>query len=83
MAIEENHAFFEAKCVAQMFNSETGELAWAEGNYQFRVDVWDNEEGPDVYQIRVHDKHGLVYHEAGFAPLGYLDGGNIAIHEEK
>ncbi|MHA2252586.1 MAG: tandem-95 repeat protein, partial [Candidatus Kariarchaeaceae archaeon] len=83
MAMNENHAFFEAKCVVQMFDSETGELMWAEGNYQFRVDVWDNEEGPDVYQIRIYDKDGLVYHEAGFDPLGYLGGGNIAIHQEK
>ena len=83
MAIEENHAFFEGKAVVKMFNSKTGELVWAENNYQFRVDVWDNEDGPDVYQIRVYDKDGLVYHEAGFEPLGYLGGGNIAIHKDK
>ena len=65
-----------------LYNSRTGELLWAEGNYQFRVDVWDLDEsgGIDVYQIRVLDKDGLVYHEVGFNPLGYLGGGAITIH---
>jgi len=85
MAIDGNHAFFEGKCVVQRFNSATGELVWAEGNYQFRVDVWDNDEsgGIDVYQIRVLDKNGLTYHEAGVNPMGYLQGGNIIIHLAK
>lgn len=65
-----------------MFNSKTGELVWAEGNYQFRVDVWDIEDGHDIYQIRVYDKDGLVYHGAGFEPLGYLGGANVAIHRD-
>jgi hypothetical protein len=42
----------------------------------------DESGGYDVYQIRIFDKDGLVYHEAGFNPLGYLGGGNIAIHLE-
>ncbi|MBN2228585.1 MAG: hypothetical protein JW779_03255 [Candidatus Thorarchaeota archaeon] len=85
MAIEEDHAFFEGRCTIQKYNSETGELLWDVGNYQFRVDVWDVDEsgGIDVYQIRVLDKNGLVFHEIGFAPIGYLGGGNIAIHLEK
>ncbi len=85
LAIDGNHAFFEAKCVVQKYNPTTGELVWAEGNYKFRVDVWDNdsEEGVDIYQIRVLDKNGVVYHEAGFDPLGELQGGNIVIHDER
>jgi hypothetical protein len=85
MAIDGNHAYFEAKCVIQKYNPATGELVWGEGNYKFRVDVWDNDPdgGVDVYQIRVWDKNGVVFHEAGFDPIGYLQGGNILIHEEK
>ncbi|MFW9964811.1 MAG: OmpL47-type beta-barrel domain-containing protein [Candidatus Sifarchaeia archaeon] len=85
MAIDGDHSFFEGKCTVQNYNTETGELLWDEGNYQFRVDVWDNDEsgGIDVYQIRVLDKDGLVFHEVGFYPLGLLGGGNIAIHLEK
>ena len=82
MAIDGDHAFFEAKCVVQQYNSITGELLWSEGNYNFRVDVWDND-GTDVYQIHVYDKIGLVYYEAGFDPLGFLQGGNIVIHTRR
>ncbi|MFX0185438.1 MAG: hypothetical protein ACFE95_20335 [Candidatus Hodarchaeota archaeon] len=43
---------------------------------------WDDDEneGIDVYQIRVLDKNELVFYEAGFNPLGELQGGNIVIH---
>lgn len=82
---EENHAYFEAKCVVQKYNPETEELVWDEGNYKFRVDVWDNDGdgGVDVYQIRVLDKNGVPFHEAGFDPLGELQGGNIVIHDKR
>jgi hypothetical protein len=85
MAIEGNHAFFEAKCTVQQVNSETGVVIWDEGNYQLRVDVWDGEEegDVDVFQIRVYDKDGVVWYEAGFDPMGYLEGGAIAIHTDK
>ena len=85
MAIIGNHSFFEAKCVVQQYNSKTGELVWSEGNYRLRVDVWDEDKdgGVDVFQIRVYDKIGLIYHEAGFDPLGILQGGNIVIHIDK
>ena len=83
MAIVGSHSFFEAKCVVQQYNSETGEMLWDEGNYNLRIDVWDNaeeEEVDDVFQIRVYDKNGLLYYEAGFDPYGFLQGGNIVIH---
>ncbi len=85
MAIDGNHSCFEAKCTVQQFNSKTGELVWGEGNYQLRIDVWDGEEDgePDEFQIRVYDKNGVVWHEAGFSPRGYLQGGNIVIHRDK
>ena len=85
LAIEEGHAYFEAKCVVQKYNPATQELVWAEGNYKFRVDVWDNDSdgGVDIYQIRVLDKNGVLYHEAGFDPLGELQGGNIVIHNKR
>jgi hypothetical protein len=85
MAIDGNHSCFEAKCTVQQFNSRTGELVWDEGNYQLRIDVWDGEEDgePDEFQIRVYDKNGVVWHEAGFDPRGYIQGGNIVIHRDK
>ena len=85
MAIVENHAFFEGKCTIQKYSSETGELVWAEGNYQIRIDVWDNEETgiPDIFQICVLDKDGITFYEAGIDPLGYLGGGSITIHLDK
>ena len=85
MAIIGNHSVFEAKCVVQQYNSETGELIDSEGNYRLQIDVWDGEEdgNTDVYQIRVYDKNGIVYHEAGFDPYGHLMGGNIVIHIDK
>ena len=83
LAIEVDHAFFEAKCVVQKYNPATGELVWGEGNYKFRVDVWDKDSdgGVDVYKIRVLDKNGVLFHEAGFDQLGELQGGNIVIHD--
>ena len=85
MAIIGNHSVFEAKCVVQQYNSKTGELIWGEGNYRMQVNVWDGEEddNSDIYQIRVYDKDGVVYHEAGYDPYGYLMGGNIVIHIDK
>ena len=85
MAIIDNHSIFEAKCVVQKYNSKTGVLIWSEGNYLMQVDVWDGKEdgNTDVFQITVYDKYGIVYHEAGFNPYGYLIGGNIVIHTDK
>ncbi|OLS19674.1 MAG: hypothetical protein ThorAB25_29130, partial [Candidatus Thorarchaeota archaeon AB_25] len=87
MAIIGNHAFFEAKCVVEQYDLETGVLLWSGGNHKVRVDVWDNAEDEDledVIQIRVYDKNGLIYHVAGFDPLcGVLQGGNIVIHTDK
>ena len=56
-------------------------MVWDEGNYQFRVDVWDldEDEGIDEYKIRVLDKDGIVLYEACATPLS---GGNIVIHFE-
>ncbi len=85
LAIQEQHAFFEGKCVIQIYDPETGELVWSEGNYRFRVDVWDNDVdgGIDVYQIRALDKNGMLFHEAGSNPFGELQGGNIVIHDSR
>jgi hypothetical protein len=83
LAIDNTHAYFESKCTVQMYNPATGEVVWSTGNYTFRVDALDNNKpgGTDVYQIRVLDKNGVVFHEAGFNPYGYLQGGNIVIHK--
>ncbi len=86
MAIVGNHSFFEAKCVVEQYIADTDVLVWSEGNYLVRVDVYDNADNDnleDVFQIRVYDKQGLVYFEAGFDPYGTLLGGNIVIHIDK
>ena len=86
MAIIENNAFFEAKCVVEQYDAETDELIWSEGNYLVRVDVWDNadrDDLEDVFKIRVYNKQGLVYYESGFDPVGNLQGGSIVIHTDK
>ncbi len=82
---ENNHSFFEAKCNVKKINSITGEIVWEEGNYKLRIDVWDHSKDGknDVFQIRVYDKIGLIYHEAGFEPYGFLLGGNIVIHTDE
>ena len=79
---ENNHSFFEAKCNVKQINSTTGEIVWEKGNYKLRIDVWDHSKNGknDVFQIRVYDQNGLIYHEAGFEPNGVLQGGNIVIH---
>jgi len=83
LAIDTNgHAYFEGKCVAQKYNPATGELVWSDGNYKFRVDVWDNTPagGTDVYQIKIMDKNGVAWHKAGYDPYGVLKGGEIVVH---
>ena len=84
MAIDQanNHSYFEAKCTVQQYNPITGEIKWGEGNYKMRIDVYDHtKDGKgDSFQIRVYDKIGLIYYEAGFDPYGHLMGGNIVIH---
>ncbi len=84
LAIQDEHAFFEGKCVVQIYDPASGELVWSEGNYKFRIDVWDNSPngGIDKYQLLVLDKNGVQYHEAGFDPAGYLKGGSIVIHDK-
>ncbi len=81
----ENYSIFEAKCVIQKYNSITGELVWDEGNYRMTVEVWDEDKdgGQDVFQIKVFDKYGLVFHEAGYDPYGILQGGQIVIHTDE
>jgi hypothetical protein len=83
LAIDNTHASFQGKCTVQMYDPSTGQLIADNGNYTFRVDAIDNNaaKGMDVYQIRVLDKNGVLYHEAGFNPYGYLQGGNIIIHK--
>jgi hypothetical protein len=86
MAIVGNHSFFEAKCVVEQYIADTDVLVWSEGNYLVRVDVWDNADNDnleDVFQIRVYNKQGLIFFEAGFDPYGTLLGGNIVIHIDK
>lgn len=76
-----NHTYFEGTCTVQRYNPTTGELVTDTEVYQFRVEAWDNTASgqPDVYQIQVTDSKGAVFHEAGFNPFGYIQGGNIIV----
>ncbi|MHA1508705.1 MAG: OmpL47-type beta-barrel domain-containing protein, partial [Promethearchaeota archaeon] len=79
---EDNYTIFEAKCNVKKIDRSTGEIIWEEGNYRLVIEAWDNSNNgkEDVIQIRVYDKIGIVFHEAGFDPYGILGGGNIVIH---
>ncbi len=82
LAIEEEHAFFEATCFIVKLNLRTGCLIWTNEEYRLRIDVWDKGKRGrnDIFQIRILDPNGIVYHENGFDPSGNLGGGNITIH---
>ena len=78
----QNYSIFEARCNVKQLNATTGEIVWEEGNYRLVIEVWDHSQDgkEDVFQIRVYDRIGLIYHETGFDPYGHLMGGNIVIH---
>jgi hypothetical protein len=82
LAIDGAHAWFEGKCVVQKYDLAMDTMVSSEGNYKFRVDVWDNTAtgGKDVYQIQTWNKVGMGYHKAGITPYGELRGGSIVIH---
>lgn len=82
MTIAENHTYFEGICTVQRYNPATGELVTDTALFQFRADAWDNSLSgqPDIYQIRITDSKGVVFHEAGFNPFGYIQGGNVIIY---
>jgi hypothetical protein len=84
LAIEEDHAFFEATAFIIRYNLRTGCMICSDG-YRLRVDVWDKgrRRGEDMFQIRIYDPNGVVYHENGLGLSGYLGGGNIMIHHSK
>ncbi|MFX1315255.1 MAG: PKD domain-containing protein [Promethearchaeota archaeon] len=79
---ENNYSIFEARCNLKKIDSITGAIVWEEGNYRLTIEVKDNSKDGknDVFQLRVHDKIGLIFHEAGYDPYGILQGGNIIIH---
>jgi len=86
--ISGGHAYFQGKGIIQQIDPATGLVVWSEGNYQFRVDTWDNtgtsnHNGIDTYQIVILDKNGVQYHVAGGqlpGTSGDLQGGNIVVH---
>jgi len=86
--ISGGHAYFQGKGTIQKIDPATGLVVWSDGNYQFRVDAWDNtgttnHNGIDTYQIIILDKNGVPYHIAGGQPpgsAGDLQGGNIVVH---
>ncbi|MHA2142986.1 MAG: Ig-like domain-containing protein, partial [Candidatus Thorarchaeota archaeon] len=80
MAIDGNHALLEGKAKILRYNYETKKWECFRTFY-FRVEVWDNGKGnEDVFQIRIFDESSDLFHEAGFDPIGELQGGNIRIH---
>ena len=84
MAINGNHAYFEAKCSVLLLNLHNCRVKHSEDGYMLRVDVWENpgRHARDIFQIRIYDSSGQVWYEAGFDPIGYVHGA-IVIHEYK
>jgi hypothetical protein len=81
MAIDGNHALIEGKCIIRQYSCETREKVWLTDLY-FRIEVWDNGKCErDIFQIRIFDESGELFHEAGFDPLGEVHHGSIRIHE--
>jgi hypothetical protein len=83
MAIDGNHALLEVKCSIKQYNYETRERVWLT-DFILRIEIWDNGKGKsDVFQIRIFDESGELFHEAGFDPPGNLLCGNIRIVTRK
>lgn len=82
------YAYFQGKASVQKIDPATGLVVWSAGNYQVRVDVWDNTKTPynsgiDTYQITVRDSNGVLFWSAGGQPpsaAGNLRGGQIVVH---
>jgi VCBS repeat-containing protein len=83
MAIDGNHAYFEAKCNFMILNLHNCRMQHS-GNYVVRVDVWDNQGRcmKDIFQIRIYDASGQVWYEAGYDSIGSVHGA-IVIHLDK
>ncbi|NHJ14152.1 MAG: tandem-95 repeat protein [Candidatus Thorarchaeota archaeon] len=81
LAISDNYALMEGKCILLRYGYETRELVCL-SDYYFRIEVWDNGKGrDDVFRIRIYDESGAIFYEAGFDPAGELQHGNIKIHD--
>ncbi len=85
LAIRDDHAFFEGTCYIFKVNFETKQLVWMGADYYLRIDVWDKGRRgrTDIFQIRIYDSNGMLFHEAGFNPVGQLQRGNIVIHHPR
>jgi VCBS repeat-containing protein len=81
VGIDGNHAYFVAMCSVTMLNLHNCRIHRGDDGYLVRVDVWDNPGRctKDIFQIRIYDPSGQVWHEAGFSPTGYVHG-DIVIH---
>ncbi|NHI84096.1 MAG: tandem-95 repeat protein [Candidatus Thorarchaeota archaeon] len=83
LAISDGYALMEGKCFLLRYSCETRELNCL-CDYYFRIEVWDNGRGRhDIFRIQIYDETGALFHEAGFDPLGELQGGNISIHDPR
>ncbi|MFW9913809.1 MAG: Ig-like domain-containing protein, partial [Candidatus Thorarchaeota archaeon] len=79
LIIEGNHAIIEAKGVVYRTGCRCHYYHYSEVFY-LRIEVWDNGKGKsDVFQIRIFDEAGDLFHEAGFDPPGTLLRGSILI----
>ncbi|MGY5872804.1 MAG: Ig-like domain-containing protein [Candidatus Thorarchaeota archaeon] len=75
------HAFFEASVRISRYNFETHEKDCSDDEFKARIDAFDNRNNheEDVFQIRVFNILGLVEHEVGYDPFGYLLKGCIVV----
>jgi VCBS repeat-containing protein len=79
MVIDGDHAILEAKGTVMQYDYETRCRKYFKDFY-LRIEIWDNGKGQsDVFQIRIFDESGELFHEAGFDPPGDLLYGNIRI----
>jgi len=85
LAIFDDHAFFEGTCYIFKVNFKTKQFVWLGSDYYLRIDVWDKGRRgrTDIFQIRIYDSNGMLFHEAGFDPYGQLQRGNIVIHHAR
>jgi len=79
LVIDGNHAYFEAE--ARVFRINLRTCDYSHSIFTLRIDVWDNKgcQSRDVFQIRIFDTDGQLWHEAGFDPYGYLVRGSIHV----
>jgi hypothetical protein len=77
IAIDNSNAVLHGKAEVQKIDA-TGQVVWSDSNYQTTLEITDGTF--DAVHIKVLDNTAAVFHEAGIASAGVLQGGQITIH---